>query len=311
MHQMCQKTTKTILDDSMKTTICKSVKGPTHQVDVEVDVTKSQKNMCIDSNAIIDVESYKATAEFEVQSKFWIAYLNLTQDDRNIMLSSNAWLSDTIVNAAQQLLKSRFVITGLQNVLLGQTHSFAVELGEFVQILHTGCGHWHVISTIGTKHAEVNIFDSMYSSYHSKTQIASILATKEPAIKLKYIDVQMQSGQSDCGIFAIAFATALAHGLQPVNHIFQQNAMRNHLLNCLENGKMTMFPIKKVRRTAEKVKKIETIPVYCSCRMPELPNVNCIQCYACKEWFHIDMCVKVDKAFLNKTKLKWYCSLCS
>ena len=143
----------------MKTTTYKSVEGTTHHVDVKVDVTKSQN---IDSNAVIDVESYKVTAKFEMQSKFWIEYLNLTQDDRNIMLSSNAWLSDTIVNAAQQLLKSSNVITGLQNVLLGQTHSFAVEFGAFVQILHTGCGHWHVVSTIGTKHAEVNIFDSIY-----------------------------------------------------------------------------------------------------------------------------------------------------
>ena len=69
--------------------------------------------------------------------------------------SAQTWLSDTIFNAAQQLLKSSNVITGIQNVLLGQTHSFAVELGEFVQILHS---HWHIVSTIGTKHAEVNIF---------------------------------------------------------------------------------------------------------------------------------------------------------
>ena len=65
MHQMCQKTTNTIMDDSMKTTTYKSVEGTTPHVDVEVYVTKSQKN--IDSNAVIDVESYKATAKFDGQ----------------------------------------------------------------------------------------------------------------------------------------------------------------------------------------------------------------------------------------------------
>ena len=50
------------------------------------------------------------------------------------------WLSDIIINAAQQLPKSsNVVITGL---LLGQTRSFAVELQKFVQNLRTGCGHY-------------------------------------------------------------------------------------------------------------------------------------------------------------------------
>ena len=84
----------------------------------------------------------------------------------------------------------------------------------------------------------------MYSScsYHSKTQIASILATKEPVIKLKYIDVQMQSGQSDCGIFEIAFATALAHGLQPGNYIFQQNTMRKSLTKLFRKWQNDYVP---------------------------------------------------------------------
>ena len=36
--------------------------------------------------------------------------------------------------------------------------------------------------------------------------------TNEPAILLKYIDVQRQSGGCDCGLFTIAYATAL-HGI--------------------------------------------------------------------------------------------------
>ena len=61
-------------------------------------------------------------------------------------------------------------------------------------------------------------------------QIAILLATKEPALKLRYIDVQMQSGESDCGIFTIAFATSLILGHHPGKYMFQQSLMRSHLL---------------------------------------------------------------------------------
>ena len=120
----------------------------------------------------------------------------------------------------------------------------------------------------------------------------------------------MQSNQSDCGIFAIAFATALVHGHHPGMYVFQRSAMRMHLVKCIENGKLTMFPVKKTRRIAEKVKKIESVPVYCTCRMPQVPGQNWIKCSTCKEWFHIGGCVEVDNIFVKQTKLKWYSSLC-
>ena len=43
----------------------------------------------------------------------------------------------------------------------------------------------------------------------AKAQIASLLATQHPVITLKFVDLQMQSGTYDCGLFAIAHATAL------------------------------------------------------------------------------------------------------
>ena len=46
-------------------------------------------------------------------------------------------------------------------------------------------------------------------------QVAAHLCNPQDTVKVKYIDVQMQDGSSDCGLFAIAFATALANGIQP------------------------------------------------------------------------------------------------
>ena len=83
--------------------------------------------------------------------------------------------------------------------------NFNVETKEFVQIIHTGEGHRFTVSTIGTVHPEVLIYDSMYSTLPmlAKAQIASLLSTQQPTIKVKFMDVQMQSGASDYGLFAI------------------------------------------------------------------------------------------------------------
>ena len=95
------------------------------------------------------------------------------------------------------------------------------------------------------------------------------------------------------------------------NIIFKQSAMRDHLLQCIKNGKLTMFPIQKNRRTSYKVKRIEIMKVYCTCRLPQVSGIKWIQCFNCKEWFHIDKCVKVDQKFTDQSKLRWFCTLCS
>ena len=43
-----------------------------------------------------------------------------------------------------------------------------------------------------------------------------------------------QAGSSDCGVFAIAIATALAFGTDPLDLIFHQTEMIEHLAQCLE-----------------------------------------------------------------------------
>jgi len=75
----------------------------------------------------------------------------------------------------------------------------------------------------------------------------------------------MKAGGSDCDVFALAFATAICFGHSPGKFQFNQQQMRSHLIDCLEKEHFTMFPIKKERRQATKIKTSETIPVYCIC----------------------------------------------
>ena len=105
--------------------------------------------------------------------------------------------------------------------------NFGVTAGEFVQILHTGIGHWVTVSTNGTVHPTVRVYDSLYTSAGTtlQSQIACILATKEVEITLQFMDVSLQSATSNCGVYAIAFATALAQGKHPECYVFSQHKM--------------------------------------------------------------------------------------
>ena len=148
----------------------------------------------------IDVESYKPKSI--KLAEMWVPELGLKQSDKEILLSHTAWLNDAIINVAQKLLKkANPAVPGLQDVVCGLMMNFDVEPGEFVQILHTGHGHWNTVSTIGVRHSEVQIFDSMYICMPTmaKAQIASLLNTEEASITVNFMNVQMQSGGTTVG----------------------------------------------------------------------------------------------------------------
>ena len=75
------------------------------------------------------------------------------------------------------------VLFGLQSVTCGLTMNFDIEPAEFV---HNGQGHWLTISTIGTSHPDVHVYDTMYPSAGTlvKAQTAALLHTESLAICL-------------------------------------------------------------------------------------------------------------------------------
>ena len=119
----------------------------------------------------------------------------------------------------------------------------------------------------------------------------------------------MQSGGYDCGLFVIAFATALVHGEQPGRFLFVQDKMRRHLLKCLQEGELTPFPVKKTRQNACRVKSWDTIEVHCVCRMPEVSGIEMIECSNCKTWYHIPFCISVPIEATQARK-EWFCPKC-
>ena len=120
----------------------------------------------------------------------------------------------------------------------------------------------------------VDVFDSEYTSSSStlKMQIACLVFTYNPNIVLSYRKVQEQSGGADCGLFSIAFATALMLGEQPEAFFFNQQSMRKHLKKCFEKQTMQIFPRRRAKQETDLIKCTELIPVYCICRMPDLTD---------------------------------------
>ena len=77
----------------------------------------------------------------------------------------------------------------------------------------------------------VNLYDSIYFNVHHKNEkiVKKIFGTCSIT---KMMNVQKQVGIHDCGLFAIAVATALVHDKDPSRLLFNQSKMRDHSLQC-------------------------------------------------------------------------------
>ena len=268
---------------------------------------------CLESKVkpnFVDVETYQFKKPCE---KYWIQNLQLYESDRAILEALTGWLNDALINAAQTLLKTAFPhLLGLQPVELGSLGQFSVETGEFIQILNNQHGHWLTVSTIGVTHPTVRVYDSMLSSAsnHVKSQVAALLHTSCKSITLEFVNIHLQAGGSDCGLFAIAFMTALAFGISPSSCLFDQQAMRPHLIKCFEQGAMEIFPILRLRRPNQ-IKCCETFDVFCVCRMPQSSTATkWVQCSICNNWFH-PTCVQIPRQAIEKREVAWHCPNCS
>lgn len=125
-----------------------------------------------------------------------IANVELYDYDKQALLSPVGWLTDSLVNVAQQLLKKQFsTIQSLQDVAVSYTMNFEIQNGEFIQILHSTENHWVTVSSSGKEEQGVRVFDSLYLTIPTmmKAQIASLLSTPQSQIKVYMMDVQLQA----------------------------------------------------------------------------------------------------------------------
>ena len=132
-----------------------------------------------------------------------------------------------------------------------------------------------------------------------KEQIAALLFANEKTLTLEYKAVQVQQGSNDCGLFAIAFATSLCGGENPVEINYKQHLLCSHLLNCVTKQEISVFPRSTRKRKVTKSRGTETFELFCQCRLPEQGRM--IQCDHCQEWYHSE-CVTVPESIWKAKK---------
>ena len=123
-------------------------------------------------------------------------------------------------------------------------------------------------------------------------------------ITIHHCDVQWQSGANNCGLFAVAFATALCTGHDPAGKVYDQSSMRGHLLNYLLNRRISPFLERSCKRVV-KDRQAEELPIFCICRLPDDGKLM-VQCSKCTQWYH-QRCIQIPHRYLKKN---FYCKYC-
>jgi len=154
------------------------------------------------------------------------------------------------------------------------------------------------------KHSNANCL------HYLQITIAKYLRSQARSIRIKVVNVSLQTGSNDCGLYTIVMMTSIAHNDDPAKLVYNQQEMRIHLMQCFEKGAMENFPVSKKRRLRNKrISKESLCNIYCSCRLPDLEDGSkMIMCENCKEWYH-EGCIDRAEAALNCDH-DWICSNC-
>ncbi|XP_070550353.1 uncharacterized protein [Ptychodera flava] len=222
------------------------------------------------------------------------------------------WLTDSAINHSQALLQEQFpAVDGLQDVGVITAGVFVGTPDyPFVQILNIHRNHWITISNFNCQEGTVKVYDSMASSLDGNAEraIAWMLYTSRKKMTIQWPTIHKQVGCDDCGLFAIANATALCHGNNPAEFSWQQDQMRGHLVHSFRQGKLDEFPCARRRRTNSSCKS-KDVKLYCHCRQPDVGQADMVLCTKCKDWYH-GTCERVPETVWCDPQHVFTCSKC-
>ena len=175
------------------------------------------------------------TQDVQVQSGYW------SMDTEHIIMGER--LSDADINHAQKILKAQFPKLNGLRLTLNQDRPSKHTTDNWVHVIH--ClrrDHWILATTISCNDGMVLIYDSVFRNVDEPTK--RVLYNVFPSsTKVKVSGkTRNQIGENDSGVYALAFATSLAFGVDPASQVYDQDRMRYHLANCFEANKFSQFP---------------------------------------------------------------------
>lgn len=231
-------------------------------------------------------------------------------------------MSSRHINAALTLIGNECPdIDGLYMTDKGDSAEFPAPQGrKWLQIVHTGpTAHWILVSFGFLGSDKVHVYDSLpynpKSNAHFEACLSSLVKTREDRFTYSIQPCQLQTGGSDCGLFAIAFAIDLALGFDPCARSYPQTQLREIFQKCLVDGQLCSFSSEQSKKSFHiRRNRLVTykVAVYCDCRRSEYVHskkreMGMVQCNTCKIWFHY-MCIK-SKVPKDK-RVAWYCHHC-
>ena len=143
---------------------------------------------------------------------------------------------------------------------------------EFVQVVNVSNNHWLALSMLDVGRPQSRFFDNLQGGglpKYTMKLVADLMQCRDKEITIEFVDVQEQRGSSDCGLFAV----------DPATLTYNQKAMRQHLLDCIENEQTNQDRKPKISET-------ESLKVYCTCRLP-YHGSTMVECSNCRQWYHI------------------------
>lgn len=105
-------------------------------------------------------------------------------------------------------------------------------------------GHWACLSNKFSPAGQVDLYDSLHTRPNKDgtivPQACLILHTSEPQLTLRVVNVGIQQGYDDCGLFSVAMAYDLCSGVDPSTKLYVQDQM-SHLHSCFNNKQRSPF----------------------------------------------------------------------
>ena len=90
---------------------------------------------------------------------------------------------------------------------------------DFIQIIHVAKSHWAGLSNVFSESGSANLYDSLHTIPSEEGSIVRqaciMMRYSGEILKINVVDVQVQSGFNDCGLFAIAMAIYLCARVDP------------------------------------------------------------------------------------------------
>ena len=107
--------------------------------------------------------------------------------------------------------------------------------------MHSCGNHWIVATTMEATSNDIKVYHSIFDVVDDHT--ALLISNLGYLAKPKAVKIPKQLGINDCGLYAIANVAAPCFGKDPATLYFNQSLMRFHLVQCLEQKRITDFPL--------------------------------------------------------------------